>query len=130
VESYGFDGFFAIGSTRNDSSWDLYLQYAQGRTLHGLDLAKWRLGWTWDWILDRFRFGLGPSLGYLRYERVTESSVIEAAFVGLDAHVSFDFAKTSDLGAFFVRGGIQIDAPTWGPVLQVGFRGDVVNRAR
>jgi len=132
VEAYGGEGFVAIGSARNTSSWDLNLQYARGTTAHGLDVAEWRIGWSWDWIFDRFRAGFGPNIGYVGIQRATDSQLIETIFIGLDVHASLDIIEVSELSAFFACLSFKVDGLNggpWGPVLQIGFRGDVVPHA-
>jgi hypothetical protein len=104
----------------------LSLQYGSGETFHGLRVSKFRIGWSWDWIVERFRFGLGPNIGYLSIERATTRSPDGTVFLGLDVHASFDFAEVSDLSAFFVSTAVKVDGGAWGPVLQLGYRGDVV----
>jgi hypothetical protein len=134
VQAYGVDGFVAIGSAGNASSWDLNLHYASGATAHGLDITKWRFGWSWDWTLDRFRAGLGPNIGHVSIQRATDSHFIETLFVGLDVHASLDVIRVSELSAFFASASFKVDGGAWGPVLQIGFRGEVlphaVNRLR
>jgi hypothetical protein len=130
TEVYGGEGLVAMGSTGNRASWDLNFQYADGETLHGLRVQKWRLGWTWDWIFDRFRFGLRPSFGVINLERATTGGYIGTAFIGFDAHASYDLVEVSHLSAFFISPAFKMDGGAWGPVIQIGFRGDMVTSTR
>jgi hypothetical protein len=124
AQAYGGEGLVAFGSNSMGTGWETAFQYSQGRTEHGLNLYKGRLSLTYDWIADRFRVGIGPTLGYLALDRATTGGAQKLLLVGLDGHVSFDFVKTSSYSAFFVSLGIKVEGGTWGPSLLLGFRGD------
>ena len=70
----------------------------------------------------------GPNIGYVSIERATSKDSNGTLFLGLDVHTSFDLAETSDLSAFFVSTAVEVDGGAFGPVVQVGYRGDVVSR--
>jgi hypothetical protein len=125
AQAYGGEGLVAFGASREGLGWEMALQYSHGRTEHGLDLDKGRASVVYELIFDRFRLGIGPTLGYLALERATGGRAMHGPFVGLEARASFDFARTSLYSAFFVTLDFKVEGGTWGPVLTLGFRGDV-----
>jgi hypothetical protein len=124
VNVWGGHALVAVGSTADNSSWEINFQYARGRSEHGLDLNEGRVGFSYDWFLDRFRFGLGPTIGFLSLERATRSGDITTALYGFDVHASFDVVRVSNSSAFFVDLRAKVETGIWGPLLLVGFRTD------
>jgi hypothetical protein len=129
AQAYGGDGLVAMGSSNNRTTWDFNFQYSLGTTLHGLEVRKWRVGFTWDWIFDRSRFGLRQCFGGIELDRATTDGELGTLFIGLDAHASYDVIKISEFSALFLAAAVKVDGGAWGPVIQVGFRGDVLTKA-
>jgi len=129
VNLYGAGGFIAMGSSAKDSSWEVSFNYTLGETQNGLGIKRWRIGYNWDWRLNRFHFGFGPTLGHIVIERATSKYSLEGAFIGLDVHASFDFLKISDNAAFYLGVGVNVDGQDFGPALTLGIRADVLPKA-
>ncbi|MEQ9318485.1 MAG: hypothetical protein RIF41_04970, partial [Polyangiaceae bacterium] len=67
--------------------------YGVGRTDGGLEVQTYTSATTWEFILDRFRLGLGPQLTLLWMERVTVDHSMFGAGWGLNGFATFDLVQ-------------------------------------
>lgn len=67
--------------------------YAVGRTEGGLKTETYTSAATWEFILERFRIGLGPQLTLVWMQRVTVDDSMFGGGWGLNAFASYDLIQ-------------------------------------
>jgi hypothetical protein len=135
VESYGAEGFIGVGGASSERFyWGPRFHYAQGRTVNGLDITRWRLDWHFEWAFDRFRLGFAPSferfsmdtVTYIQYGRAEPDrrDRLTQFAPGIEIHGSIDVLRTRD-HALFLAPSIYAVSNAWAPMLTLGYRFEI-----